>query len=235
MLRTETSIREASDEHLFIDIAHRETAEDNVLAEQAFAELHRRHMKPLYARCLKMCKALPGETMLAEELTTATFVRAYERAGQYRAASNPDAASGRRRTLAWLCQIANNLLRDQLRNPQRPGPLNTIELDVDTNVYTAEDFAVFFLDPQKPMNSQEHKRVAAAFETLDARTQTVLLETCLQRDRSPKKTHMLRGTTRLLADRLGTSTDNIRRIRRNGIRAINDYLEEQKKPSGDRA
>ena len=93
-------------------MAHRETAEDLVLAERAFAEIHRRHAKPLYARCLKMCEVLRVEPMLAEEVTSATFVRAYERAGQYRAASNPDAASGHRRTLAWLCRIAHNLLRD---------------------------------------------------------------------------------------------------------------------------
>ena len=229
-MTTETSIEDESDEDLFLYIACRVTAGDEEIANRAFAEIHRRHVKSLYKRCLNLCRRLPEGESFAEDLTYATFARAYERTDQYRASSNPDTAAGRWRTLFWLCRIARNLLLDHLRNPNRPGPFNDSDLDVDTSNNSSEDFAVFFNDQEQPLNSRhEYKMVTEAFETLDKRTQEVLLVTYLQRDRSPKKTHMLRGTTQLLADRLGTSPDNIRRIRRNGIRAIKDYLEKEKR------
>lgn len=224
-MTTVNSIREALDDTLFDYIAQREMKADAVRADLALAEIHRRHAKPLLARCLKMCDGMPDGEMLAEEMMAITFIRVNEKAGQYRVAGNTDAASGRRRTHAWLSQIARNLLRDWMRNPHRPGLLNPVGSDVDTRLYSAEDFAAMYTDGETPLNGQERRHIADAFKTLDGRTQEVLLETCIQRGRSPKKTHMLRGTTQVLADRLDTSTDNIRRIRRNGIRAINDYLE----------
>ena len=224
-MTAETTVEAESDENLFIYIACRETAEDEVLANLAFAEIHRRYAKPLYRKCVNFCRSFSDGNTLAEELTSATLTRAYERADQYRPSPLSESTNADKRTLAWLCTIARNLLLDLNRNPKRPGPLNITDLDVDISCYSSDDFAAFFNDLEQPLNnSHEHNLVAEAFETLDNRTQEVLITTLIQRDRSPKKTHMLRGTVPLLADRLNTTPDNIRRIRLNGIRVINDYL-----------
>ena len=105
----QTSMEGTTDEDLFIYIACAESPADKVLANAALAELHRRYIKGLYARCLRMLRAYPDSESMAEVLTQATLARAYERAHQFQ--PNPDGAAGSSRTLAWLCKIALNSVR----------------------------------------------------------------------------------------------------------------------------
>ena len=169
-------------------------------------------------------RAYPDSETWAHELTQATLFRAYERADQFRL--DPDGNDRASRTRAWLCKIALNIFRDHLRNPERPGPLsNVVDLDVNAEQYSPEDFSALFLGDESTSHSRHHhKRVAEAFDQLDDRTQRVLLETLLQRQKSPGRTYMLRSTAQRFADRMQTSTDNVRRIRRNGIKQINAYV-----------
>jgi RNA polymerase sigma factor (sigma-70 family) len=217
-----------SDEDLFIYIACAETPADKALADTALAEIHRRYIKGLYARCLRMLHAYPDARTMAEELTQATLARAYEKAHQFR--QDPDSGAGSSRTLAWLCKIALNLFRDHRRNPNRPGPLsNVVDLDVNAEQYSPEDFASLFLEDESVSYSRHHYQlVTEAFDALDERTQIVLIETLVQRRKSPGRTHMLRKTATALAERVGTSTDNVRRIRGQGMRQINAYIDKHK-------
>jgi hypothetical protein len=73
-----------------------------------------------------------------------------------------------------------------------------------------------------------YQLVTEAFDALDERTQIVLIETLVQRRKSPGRTHMLRKTATALAERVGTSTDNVRRIRGQGMRQINAYIDKHK-------
>ena len=223
-MTNKTSMEEASDEDLFIYMACANGPEDQALRDAAFAELHRRYVKDLYARCLRTVRAYPDSETLAHDLTSATLVRARDRSDQFR--SDPDGNNRSSRTRAWLYRIALNLFRDHLRNPERPGPLsNVVDLNVNAEQYSPEDFAALFLGDESTSHSRHHhKRVAKAFDQLDDRTQIVLLETLLQRQKSPGRAYMLRSTAQRLADRMQTSTDNLRRIRRNGIRRINTYV-----------
>ena len=220
-----TSMEGMTDEDLFIFIACAESPADKVLANAALAELHRRYIKGLYARCVRMLSAYPDSETMAQQLAQVTLARAFERAHQFQ--PSPDGAAGSSRTLAWLCKIALNLLRDYTRNPDRPGPLsNVVDLDVNAEQYSPEDFAFLHLQDDSASHTPHHYQlVAEAFKALDDRTQIVLLETLLQRQRSPGRTYMLRKTAAALADRIGSSAENVRRIRMLGMKAINAYLE----------
>jgi len=123
--------------------------------------------------------------------------------------------------------MAQNMLTDHYRNPNRPSnPLEPHELALEAALYSADDFSQLFVEGSALLSTPlVHRLVAEAFEALDERTKLVLLETFIQRTRSPAGKAMRRGSAKLLADHLETSQDNIRRIRRLGILAINDYLE----------
>jgi len=68
--------------------------------------------------------------------------------------------------------------------------------------------------------------VQRVLATLDARTRAVLVQTVLQRQRSPGHNYMARGSAAALAERWATTTVNIRRIRRAGLRALVTYVRE---------
>lgn len=119
------------------------------------------------------------------------------------------------------------MLTDHQRNPNRPSnPLESNELALEAALYSTDDFSQMFVEGSTLLPTPlVYQRVAEAYETLSERTQIVLLETYIQRTRSPSGKTMRRGSAKLLADHMKTSQDNIRRIRRLGILAINDYLE----------
>ena len=222
------SMEGKTDEDLFIDMAFTDSAEDRVNADTAYEELHRRYVKIVYTRCIRMVSKYPDAETLAWDMTAGALARAYERAETYQPGAEGEA--GASQTVAWLCRIARNLFLDYRKNPKRPGPLsNVVDLDVHAEQYSPEDFAAFYLeDDSQPYSRQYYRLVAEGFATLDDRTQIVLMETLLQRQRSPGRTYMLRKTAAALAARVGTSTDNVRRIRRLGIQQINAYVDQHK-------
>ena len=227
----QASMHKETDEFLFYCMACADEPTDRPMADEAYTEIHRRYVKPLYARCLKMVSFYPDSETLAMDLTTAALSKAYDRAETYQ--PNPDGSTSGSRTIAWLCTIALNIFRDYCRNPERPGPINVVEFEVYPEDYASDDFAKLYCEGQPQLSTQaEYRLVAMAFDTLDTRTQIVLIETLVQRDRSPGRTYMLRGTSEQLAKRLGTTTANLRRIRKKGVCKINDYLDQHKQISG---
>ena len=118
-MTNKTSMEEASDEDLFVYMACANGPADQALKDAAYAELHRRYVKDLYARCLKMVRAYPDSETWAHELTQATLFRAYERADQFRL--DPDGNDRSSRTRAWLYRIALNLFRDHLQKSRTAG------------------------------------------------------------------------------------------------------------------
>ena len=223
-----TSMESKTDEDLFIDMAFTDSAEDRANADAAYEELHRCYVKIVYTRCIRMISKYPDAETLAWDMTAGALAKAYERAETYQ--SGEEGEAGASRTIAWLCKIALNLFLDYRKNPKRPGPLsNVVDLDVHAEQYSPEDFAAFYLEDDSQAYSRQHYQlVAEAFAALNERTQIVLMETLLQRQRSPGRTYMLRKTAAALAARVGTSTDNVRRIRRLGIQQINEYVDQYK-------
>jgi RNA polymerase sigma-70 factor (ECF subfamily) len=82
-------------------------------ADQAFAELYRRHKQEIYTYCLRM---MNRDREAASDLFQEVFVRAYERAEQFRSGSN---------VRGWLYTIARNLCLNAHRGKR---PTDSIDL-----------------------------------------------------------------------------------------------------------
>lgn len=90
------------------------------LREDAFAELYRRHKADIYTYCLRM---MGRDEERAKDLFQEVFIRAYERAAQFRSEVNSDGTEGNVR--GWLYTIARNLCLNALRTRR---PVDSIEL-----------------------------------------------------------------------------------------------------------
>jgi RNA polymerase sigma factor (sigma-70 family) len=217
------ALEEETDECLFLCMAF--DAEEPELSRRAFDVLYRRYSKAIYARCLGLCRRYRQGDTVAENLVADTFYKAKVKAETFRGSDDPDPTVVRRRTIGWLCKIAERLLFDKLRNPRRPGVLDEVDMDVHVEHYSAQEFATLFMKQSGVQATLRHYQlVAEAFDALQERTQIVLLETLLQREYSPSEQYMRRGSVRALAQRVGTTPENIRRIRLKGMRAINEYV-----------
>jgi len=210
----------ASDDDLFLYMSFYDQPGDRATAEAAFTVFHSRYAGALYTRCRGICKRYQQPDNVAEDLTALTLQRALKRSDTYKGPGSHG------RTMAWLCRIARNALIDSVRNPHRPNSLNNAtDTDLGAESYSPADFSALYNELKAPLPTQEHwALVTQAFEELDERTQRVLLETLLQRSKSPQHKYMYRGTASLLAERLGITLDNLRRIRHRGMMVLEAKL-----------
>jgi RNA polymerase sigma factor (sigma-70 family) len=215
----------ASDDDLFLYMSFYDQPGDRVTAEAAFGVFHGRYATELYARCRAICNRYHQPDSFVEDLVSLSLQRALTRANTYKGPGTHG------RTMAWLCKIARNALIDAHRNPNRPNLLNNAtETDLGAENYSPEDFTNLYHEFESPLLSQEHwTLITRAFEELDERTQRVLIETLVQRAKSPQQKYMYRGTAALLAGRLGITVDNLRRIRFNGMKALEAKLKTYQK------
>lgn len=217
-----TGMEPESDGALLYYISCRETAADRVLSDAATQEFYRRYAVGLLQSCKRICNRY-GSVVDAEDLFQATVAKAIRRAETFREGNDP--AQQRSRTLRWLSRIAENLLLDASRNPMRAGPITGEQEQIAVEDYSSEEFASLYCDGKAAArDSRTLRLIQEGFETLDERTRLVLMHTALQRQRSPKGSYMYRGSVKALAQELRTSTVNIRRIRRLGVKALSDYV-----------
>jgi RNA polymerase sigma factor (sigma-70 family) len=215
-------MREEADGDLLYYMSCREGPADCALSDAATVEFHRRHAVGLLDRCRMICLKF-GSMVEPEDLFSVTMVRAIERAETFKPAT--ESASQPARTLKWLAQIAHNLHVDRLRNPHRSGPLTGDQEPVPLEDYSSEEFAALYCDGHAmPRDLATIRLVQAALLTLDERTRRVIAHTLLQRQRSPGRSYVYRGEMKALADELGTTTVNLRRIRSDGVKAIALYV-----------
>lgn len=201
---------------------------DRALSDGATTEFYRRHILGLYARCRKICRRMGEPDSFAEDLANETMAKAVR--SHHTFVDGEDLVSRPARTQAWLSRIALNLLRDKARNPLRPGPLTGAQDEIPFDDYSAEDFAVLYCDGDRlPRDSETIRLVQAAISTLDERTHRVVVHTILQRQRSPKRSYMYRGSAEAFAKRLGTTRVNVRRIFAEGVRTIAKYVDRNRK------
>ena len=212
-----------TDGSLLYYMSCRESVADRVVSDAAAIEFHGRHMAHLYGRCRRICRRMAVAESFAEDLASATLVKA---AGAAHTFVDGDERSTRpSRTRAWLGTIAWHLLVDMQRNPNRPGPLTGSQEEIPFDDYSAEDFAALYCDGERlPRDVETIRLVEDAISTLEERTRRVLMHTILQRQRSPGRSYVYRGSAEALAKRIGTTRVNIRRIFGVGVRAIAAYV-----------
>ncbi len=216
------SMREEADGDLLYYMSCREGPADCALSDAATVEFHRRHAVRLLDRCRTISLKF-GSVVDPEDLFSVTMVRAIERAETFKPAAEP--ASQAARTLKWLAQIAHNLHVDRLRNPHRSGPLTGDQEPIPIEDYSTEEFAALYCDGHGMQRDLATIRlVQAAILTLDERTRLVIAHTVLQRQRSPGRSYVYRGQMKALAEQLGTTAVNLRRIRSDGVKAIAEYV-----------
>jgi DNA-directed RNA polymerase specialized sigma24 family protein len=219
---TTPTMREESDADLLYYMSCRENPADRAVSDAGTLEFYRRYAVGLLDRCRSICRQF-GSVVDAEDLFAVTLVKAIERAETFVTAV--DAASQPARTLNWLARIARNLHVDALRNPNRSGPLTGEQEAVPVEDYSTEEFAALYCDGHAlPRDLATIRMVQAALLTLDERTRRIIAYTVLQRQRSPKRNYVYRGAMKALANELGTTTVNLRRIRLLGVAAIAEYV-----------
>lgn len=219
-----TDMKEESDGTLLYYMSCRDTQSDRVLSDHAWTEFHRRHMPSLLRQCRRMNASAGGSEDFTFNLAQATFAKAVERHDTFKDDLETD--SPERRTLSWLGAIARNLLRDSLRNPNRPGPLTGGEQDpIGLEDISDDRLAAALCDGTRfPRRSDVIHLVAEALPSLDERARFVLVQTVMQRELSPKGSYMFRGSAEALAQRFATTTANIRLIRKKAIAAIGEFV-----------
>ena len=107
---------DASDHELLLasmQSARAAAGHDKAKADRAFAELYRRHKSEIYTYCLRM---MNRDREAASDLFQEVFIRAYEKAAQFRSGSN---------VRGWLYTIARNLCLNAHRGKR---PTDSIEL-----------------------------------------------------------------------------------------------------------
>jgi DNA-directed RNA polymerase specialized sigma24 family protein len=220
------SMGEESDANLLYYMSCRENAADRAVSDAATLEFYRRYAVGLLDRCRMICRQF-GSVVEPDDLFAVTLVKAIERAETF--VAGVDGASQPVRTLKWLARIAHNLHVDRLRNPYRSGPLTGEQETIPIEDYATEEFAALYCDGQAlPRDLATIRLVQVALLTLDERACRVIAHTVLQRQRSPKRSYVYRGAMKALANELGTTTVNLRRIRSDGVKAIAEYVRTHK-------
>jgi DNA-directed RNA polymerase specialized sigma24 family protein len=215
-------MREEADGDLLYYMSCREGSADCALSDAATMEFYRRYAAALLGRCKSICRKF-GSVVDPEDLMAVTLARAVDRAETF--VPVVDAVTQPARSLSWLAAIAHNLHVDRLRNPNRSGPLTGEQEAIPIEDYSAEEFAALYCDGNAlPRDLATIRLVQAALLTLEERTRLVITHTVLQRQRSPGRSYVYRGSMKALADQLGTTTVNLRRIRSLGVKAIAEYV-----------
>lgn len=222
----QAEIADADDEDLFLYIAVDQNTPEGKLA---LNELWKRHSSWLNKQCVKICNIYNQGNSIADDLACATFKKAIDRAETYTNIVDSKDEKNFKRTRAWLGTIAKRILIDTFRNPKRAIYSSPIDFEISLEQFSTQDFVEWFIKQNDVRHSTEALSVIGnEFKKLDKREQRVIIETILQRDKSPSEKYVLRGASTRLANELGVSPDSIRQIRKRALSKIKNALDSWK-------
>jgi RNA polymerase sigma factor (sigma-70 family) len=195
-------------------------------ARAAWQEFYSRHATYMYRVCSGFGALLGGEAGVLD-LIQDTFCRAFERAGQFDPAGVADPVQLRRRARAWLGRIANNLVLTKLRADRKSSVL-LVEPEAfnDLPVDASNDNCA-----QPSSGSATRYRRALAGLSVLQREAMRLYGTYHQVGRPNQK--LPDGIAEAAAERLGTTPENLRQIKKRAIDQVRAFLEND--PSSSRA
>lgn len=194
-------------------------------AREAFALFYMRHAGWLYR---ELCKRHVGKLVDweagIEDAVTDTFQRAFKGAATYkRPADVTDPDSLRRLARGWLGQIGNRVIADMLRAPSNdlylaPDELQRKQLDIEEGALNLED----------DDDEEESPMVTALREELrqlSPMKQDVMAAVELYFEPGKGAARMPRGAAKTLAEKWGTTPENIRKTRQRTIDELRKKLE----------
>ena len=149
--------------HILILFADLVTGNDQELIERlrrrdpdAMSDLYDRYSRIVYSVILRVVR----NASVAEELAQETFLRAWNRAGDFEAA--------RGKLIPWLLTIARNRAIDYLRSTAGQQQSNTFEL------LSSERFTLFVNTEDRMLDLEQARRIRAAFSQLNKNQREVL-------------------------------------------------------------
>jgi len=193
--------------------------EDRAGARAAWQEFYLRHRKYLFSVCKKAYGSrLPDEDGI-DCLVIETFIAAYASAGSFRSEDSRDATKMCTRVRKWLGGIANNIFRKIAATGRMPSASEINIEDVSERLYR-------HLREKKP-DSRRSRQVSEAFATLTEREQQVLRVWLLYYDVENRRRHLPDEELAGLAASLGTTSANIRQIRKRALGKLAVLLKEK--------
>jgi RNA polymerase sigma factor (sigma-70 family) len=177
-------------------------------ARAAWGAFFVRHRESVFRHVRRAYGSQLGGDAGAADVCAETFRRAFDKASTFSPrAEDPEVV--RRQVVAWLCKIAKSIFRDLLRKRAKLPVLALVEDvpsddDPDGEVPTDDE-------------SEQLARAKEAWAELDDRERTVLVETMEWFNNQTGASQMPKGVAKELADRLGTTTANLRQIRRRAL------------------
>ena len=195
-----------------IAFAHGDHADST--AREAFGELYNRHATWLYGRLwrARAYRLLDWKNRV-QDVIQETFYRAYKGANTFDANGITDPSRLEAIVRGWLGGIANRVIADMLRR-FTPVPMEPAQLE---NRHAAwEQF-----DPESSADSPLIEALQEELQKLSPLQKDILGTTELYYNPGETYQRLPNGVAKALAKRHGTSTENIRQIRRrtmNGLR-----------------
>jgi RNA polymerase sigma factor (sigma-70 family) len=191
--------------------------DDPAGACEAWAELYRRHSTYLFGVCLKAFGKTLKTADRVSDLVTDVFNRVYEHAESFKPSGLNDREAMRKRVRAWLGTIARRLFLDHLR----PNEALPRECQLDQNHWLNIPKAQAADESDNPLIAV----VKAAMEkVLTEREREVLSVTLHWYDASSDHQRLPNEVAADLAKRLGTTPENLRKIRERGLAKIDEEV-----------
>jgi RNA polymerase sigma factor (sigma-70 family) len=219
-VETYPGITGAPDEELLAWMARRNDVESAAKAEAAFAAFYERHERFVYNACRRHLSGFIDEAT-TEDLVGDTFIRVYERAGKFRPSESSDPDQRRGWVRAWLVTIAKRLLYSSFRTKK-----GTREEQLTDEEWARLDKATCGGASAEP-EPLEHRLVREAFEQLNDKQKLVVEATLdnfkVESDR--KQQRLSNEDSKALAEKLGTTSYDVRQIRRRAYKKMREYVE----------
>lgn len=187
-----------------------------VMGRAAQSVFYDRHVRYLYG-ALKRREGVLQRTagLAADDLVQETFQRAFQYAGSYRAGDGDD--DERLRTRAWLGRIAQNLIVDAMSRSTEVSATPFVERA------SSED-----VEEPAPPSSPELRAVRRGLDELTDREQDVLRVTALYQRTGVAQQRLPNDVSAELAERWGTTNENIRAIRSRAMKKLMSYVTRNK-------
>lgn len=201
-----------NDEDLLVYMSWKDDEPDSACA--ALGEFYKRHVRYLHAVCFRA----HGQSLQAsgvKDLVTSTFQRAYERASSFKPSCLADPDRMRRRVHAWLGRIAHRIAQDAYRGKkERPEQLLSPEHWADI--------------PARPTLDCQNDGIPLVQQGMDTilseREREVLRVTMQFYDPEREHQRLPDDIAAELAARLGTTSDNLRKIRSTAMQKMKEFL-----------